>query len=243
VFGIYQPPVRESSCSPRMIPFALKSLRENWSSNYHIVCEDGRALACSRAILSERWPWFKKGWDEACRKAKEVMEGMSPDPDPDLADLTGPGSSAMDKVGNSRFERWKSGLKVEPQTLQLAEPYPVCKALLEYLYTCDLVTPLQHRAPILSALLILAKQYELEDLKRKVVYAMHERLSGSNCLGIYEIASLCACTGLQVRALRMVLVRVSVWLFASSGGLMRRLCLVGHTKERGSKLYPSSRRF
>lgn len=185
-----------------MIPFALKSLRESWSSDYHIVCEDGRALACSKEILKERWPWFKKGWEEACRKAKEAIQGMTTD-----SDSEGPDKPiAEDRTSTPRANRWKSTLKVQPQTLQLAEPYPVCKALLEYFYTHDLVTPLQHRAPILSALLILAKQYELDDLKRKVVYAMHERLSGSNCLGIYEIASLCACTSLQVRALRLVLV-------------------------------------
>ena len=193
-----------------MIPFALKSLRESWSSDYHIVCEDGRALACSKEILKERWPWFKKGWEETCLKAREVVEGMSTDPTSEMTNGDVPSQPVGDKTAASRIDRWKTALKVEPQTLQLAEPYPVCKALLEYLYTHDLVTPLQHRPPILSALLILAKQYELEDLKRKVVYAMHERLSKANCLGIYEIASLCACTSLQVRALRMVLVSATI---------------------------------
>jgi hypothetical protein len=204
MFGIYQPPIRTACSSPRMIPFALKSLREGWSSDFHIVCEDGRALPCSRKILEERWPWFKDNWGQACDKAQEALNGMihasTPNPEGKVE------QELPDKSGLSRYEKWKSGFKIEPQTLHLSEPYPVCKALLEYFYTFDLVTALQHRASILSALLILSKQYELEDLKRKVVYSMNERLSGSNCLGIYEIACLCACTSLQVRALRLVLV-------------------------------------
>jgi len=196
-----------------MIPFALKSLRENWSTDFHVVCEDGRALACSRKILEERWPWFRANWGQVAEKAQgalgEMVHAASPDLEGKLGASATDFAEQADKADTARFQKWKSGLKIEPQTLQLSEPYPVCKALLEYFYTYDLVTPLQHRAPILSALLILSKQYELDDLKRKVVYAMHERLTGSNCLGIYEIACLCACTSLQVRAFRLVLVSLS----------------------------------
>jgi len=213
MFGIYQPPVRTPCASPRMIPFALKSLRESWSSDFHIVCEDGRALACSRRILEERWPWFKTNWGQVAEKAQGAFGDLTCAVSPDLEGRSGATVNDLadqaDKAGAARFQKWKAGFKIDPQTLQLSESYPVCKALLEYFYTYDLVTPLQHRAPILSALLILSKQYELDDLKKKVVYAMHERLTGSNCLGIYEIACLCACTSLQVRALRLVLVGIS----------------------------------
>lgn len=96
------------------------------------------------------------------------------------------------------------------RTLHISESYPVVKAFLEYLYTLDLVTALQHRPPVLSGLLMLAKQYEMGHLKQLAVHAMHTRLDESTALGIYEVATLCECPQLQVRALKVVLVSLSV---------------------------------
>lgn len=216
IFGIYQPPIRDAITVPRLVPFALKSLRESWSSDFFIVCEDGRSLPCSKIVLEQRWLWFRENWDRVCVKARTVIDDMAFTSSPG-EDAFGTATSAsektdpLDNIANASCYKWKSEFKIQPRSLHLSEPYPVCKALLEYLYTHSLVTPLQHRAPILSALLLLAKQYKLEDLKEKVVYTMHERLDEANCLGIYEIASLCGCTSLQVRALRIVLVSTH-WL-------------------------------
>jgi hypothetical protein len=92
------------------------------------------------------------------------------------------------------------------RTVVISEPHPVVMAFLEYIYTLDLVTALQHRVPVLTGLLMFAKQYEVPHLERLTVHALHGRLDEGTALGIYEVATLCECRLLQVRALKMVLV-------------------------------------
>lgn len=91
-------------------------------------------------------------------------------------------------------------------TIRISESYPIVMAFLEYLYTLDLVTVLQHRVPVLSGLLMLAKQYAIPHLMALAVHALHGRLEEDTALAIYEVATLCECVSLQVRALKLVLV-------------------------------------
>lgn len=115
-------------------------------------------------------------------------------------------------------------------TIHISESYPIVMAFLEYLYTLDLVTMLQHRVPVLSGLLMLAKQYGIPHLEALAVHALHGRLEEGTALGIYEVATLCECVSLQVRALKMVLVsRARGCTPVSSWGL----ALVGDTETRG----------
>jgi len=94
--------------------------------------------------------------------------------------------------------------KLTPTYLDLPEPFPVCVAFVQYFYTLSLSTPLQNRAPVLSALLFLAKQYKIGRLAELVVHALHERLDSSNAVGVYEIATLSGQQNLQVRALNVI---------------------------------------
>ena len=94
--------------------------------------------------------------------------------------------------------------KLTPTYLDLPEPFPVCVAFVQYFYTLSLSTPLQNRAPVLSALLFLAKQYKIGRLAELVVHALHERLDSSNAIGVYEIATLSGQQNLQVRALNVI---------------------------------------
>jgi hypothetical protein len=94
--------------------------------------------------------------------------------------------------------------RLNATNLDLPEPFPVCVAFVQYFYTLSLSTQLQNRAPILSALLFLAKQYKIVRLAELVVHALHERLDGSNAVGVYEIATLSGQQNLQVRALNMI---------------------------------------
>lgn len=96
--------------------------------------------------------------------------------------------------------------QARPTEIHISESYPVVQAFLEYVYTLDLVTPLQLRVPVLTGLLMFAKQYEVDHLRKLCVHALHGRLDDATALGIYEIATLCEERGLQVRALKMVLV-------------------------------------
>ncbi|GHJ89586.1 hypothetical protein NliqN6_5988 [Naganishia liquefaciens] len=109
------------------------------------------------------------------------------------------------RVLQARWAWYKNRLGTSSDTIYISESYPIVMAFLEYLYTLDLATALQHRIPVLSGLLMLAKQYGITHLKALAVHALHGRLEESTALGIYEAATLCECSSLQVRALKMVL--------------------------------------
>ncbi|OCF43659.1 regulatory protein ral2 [Kwoniella heveanensis CBS 569] len=183
-YGIYQPPKLEV---PAKIQQAgLTMLDEKLASDFEVICDDGRRVKCSRQILSERWPWFAEQEQSLSDKAAGVLAAA---PAVDINDtLLGSFTPA----------------RLAPTNLTLPEPFPVCVALVQYFYTLSLATPLQNRAPVLSALLFLAKQYKIDRLQKLVIHALHERLEPSIAVGIYEIATLAGEQCLQVRALNMI---------------------------------------
>ncbi|WVW81010.1 hypothetical protein I302_103001 [Kwoniella bestiolae CBS 10118] len=183
-FGIYQPPNLEIPAKVQQA--GLTMLDEKLASDFEVICEDGRRVKCSRQILSERWPWFAEQERALSEKAAGVLAAA---PAVDINDtLLGSFTPA----------------RLAPTNLTLPEPFPVCVALVQYFYTLSLSTALQNRAPVLSALLFLAKQYNIGRLNRLVVHALHERLEPSIAVGIYEIATLAGEQCLQVRALNMI---------------------------------------
>lgn len=77
-------------------------------------------------------------------------------------------------------------------------------AFLQYIYTLTLDTAIQNAPPVLSSLLVMSQQYQLDHLRRLVVYRMHEKLSPESAEGIAEVASICGCESLMIRAWRML---------------------------------------
>ena len=189
-YGIYRPPKLEIGA--KVHETGLTMLDEKIASDFEVICDDGRRVKCSRRLLSDRWPWFAQQERELSDKLAGAIRDA---PTLDIAD-TLLGSFTPARLG--------------PTSLTIPEPFPVCVALVQYFYTLSLATPLQNRAPVLSALLFLAKQYKIERLGRLVVHALHERLEPSLAVGIYEIATLSGEQSLQVRALNMI--HVSNWL-------------------------------
>ena len=191
-FGIYTPPRLE--VPQKMQDAGLSMLDENLASDFEVLCDDGRRIKCSRKLLADRWTWFA----QQERELKQRINGVVSDAPVDINDtLLGACNPA----------------KLSPTHLDLPEPFPVCVAFVQYFYTLSLSTPLQNRAPVLSALLFLAKQYKINRLAELVVHALHERLDGSNAVGVYEIATLSGQQNLQVRALNVI--HVSCYLCLS----------------------------
>ncbi|OXG29117.1 regulatory protein ral2 [Cryptococcus neoformans Tu259-1] len=183
-FGIYQPP---NLVVPTKVQHAsLSMLDEKLASDFEVICDDGRRVKCSRKILSERWPWFADQEREFENKAHGLIS-----------------DAAVVDINDTLLGSFNPA-RLAPHNLTLSEPFPVCVALIQYFYTLSLTTPLQNRAPVLSALLFMSKQYKIERLNRLVVHALHERLDLSNAVGIYEIATLSGEQCLQVRALNMI---------------------------------------
>ncbi|KAF9221639.1 galactose oxidase [Gyrodon lividus] len=193
-FGIYQPPALQLDIP--MQEFGLSALEESVLADFELVCDDGRKIKCSRKTLEDRWPWFKDQRVQFLERARQAIEIMpSSSMDVGLPDLPG----APD-LSESRPDP-----RLTPRAFNLSEPYPITLALMQYFYSLALITPLQHAPAVLSQLLILSSTYQITHLECLVKHAMHRALSNSTSVGVYEVATLCSCRSLQIRALKTVM--------------------------------------
>jgi leucine-zipper-like transcriptional regulator 1 len=185
-FGVYQPPSQEVDI--RMQEMGLAALEEGVLADFEIVCDDDRRLKCSRKLLEDRWPWFKEQrrlFFQAATKALDTLPLSATHVAlPDVPNIT---------------QELRPDPRLTPRLLCLSEPYPITLALLQYFYSFALITPLQHAPAVLSALLVLATNYDLDHLQSLVKHAMHRALSNSTSVGVYEVATLCSCRSLQIR--------------------------------------------
>ncbi|KAF8555731.1 galactose oxidase [Imleria badia] len=193
-FGIYQPPSLRLDVP--MQEFGLSALEEGVLTDFEVVCDDGRRIKCSRKILEDRWPWFKDQRVKFLERAHQAIEILpSSSMDVGLPDLPGAPDSSEPRPDP----------RLTPRAFHLSEPYPITLALLQYFYSLALITPLQHAPAVLSQLLILSNTYHITHLEALVKHAMHRALSNSTSVGVYEVATLCSCRSLQIRALKTVM--------------------------------------
>lgn len=200
-FGIYQPPDLTLSLAAQEL--GLAALEEGTMADFELVCDDGRRISCSRRLLEERWPWFKERRKEFAAAANRVLDSMpnggKARGDVALPELPGALAEADKGIG-------RPDPRLTPRSFHLSEPYPVTLAFLQWIYSQALLTRLQHAPAVLSALLLLATTYQLEALERQVKHAMHRALNPATSVGVYEVATLCDCQSLQIRALKVVMV-------------------------------------
>lgn len=193
-FGIYQPPPLVIDIPQQEL--GLAALEEGVLADFEIVCDDGRKIKCSRKLLEDRWPWFKKQRQlflQAAARAIETVPATSAElPLPDV-------HAASDK------DEERPDPRLTPRAFHLSEPYPITLAFLQYLYSMALLTPLQHAPAVLSQLLLLSSTYDLPHLQSLVKHAMHRALTFATSVGIYGVSTLCNCRSLQIRALRVVM--------------------------------------
>ena len=195
-FGMYTYPALQSPIEGQLL--GLDALEAELAADFDILCEDGRKIKCSRKLLEERWPWFKRQRIRYTEAAKKIMDTQTtsefelPLPDPLPEEIFDQPEDRPDP-------------RLTPRMLRLSEPYPITKALLQYFYTGSLITTLQHAPLVLSALLLLSAIYELPHLSVLVKHIMHQTLSPATSVGVYEVATLCDSQNLQIR-----------WVFARS---------------------------
>ncbi|OAD76078.1 hypothetical protein PHYBLDRAFT_109978, partial [Phycomyces blakesleeanus NRRL 1555(-)] len=84
-------------------------------------------------------------------------------------------------------------------------PYAVVIALLQFIYTDNLLTAQQYQPHILSQLLLLSDMYNLPRLRELSTHALHQMLNMSTAPLIFETAALSHQTSLQIRALKMMI--------------------------------------
>lgn len=188
-FGVYQPP-RLVLEIPQQI-LGLSALEEGIRTDFEVVCSDGRKIKCSRKPLEDRWVWFKKQRGLYLQAAARAIEST-----PTASRARSP-SSLVREPQKKQAEQADPRLSL--RALNLGESYPVTLALLQYMYSMALLTPLQHAPAVISRLLVLSNTYDLPHLRSLVKHALHWALTGDTAPGIYNIASLCGCNGLQLR--------------------------------------------
>jgi len=187
-FGIYQAPMLKLSIP--MQELGLAALEEAVLTDFEIICEDGRKIPCSRKILEERWPWFKEQRLTLLKRAGTTLNNLPSSP---------MHVGLPDVPGTMAFEEPRLDPRLTPRQLFMSEPYPITLALVQYLYSLALITPLQHAPTVLNHLLILSINYQLPHLESLVKHAMHRSLTNSTSVGVYEVATLCSCRSLQIR--------------------------------------------
>ncbi|KAK2459634.1 hypothetical protein APHAL10511_008279 [Amanita phalloides] len=199
-FGIYQPP--QLKLGLRMQEFGLAALEERVMADFEIVCDDGRRIPCSRRLLDERWPWFR---DQRVRMLQMALSTSQALPTSSMHTPlpSTPGTASV--IAPDGTNTVAPDPRLTPRAFHLSEPYPITLAFLQYFYTQALITPLQHAPAVLSQLLVLSTLYALPYLEAIVRHAMHRMLSNSTSVAVYEVATLCSCRSLQIRALKTVM--------------------------------------
>ncbi|TDL18131.1 galactose oxidase [Rickenella mellea] len=197
-FGIYQPPPLSLSLKSQQL--GLAALEEGVLADFEVVCDDGRKIKVSRKVLEGRWGWFRRERERFLAEARRAIEGIG-------SESGGAGGVETPLVEPADLDTKPPDPRLTPRSLLLSEPYPITLALMQYFYTLSLLTPLQHAPAVLSQLLLLSATYELPHLQGLVKHAMHSALSSATSVGVYEVATLCSCQSLQIRALKLVMVR------------------------------------
>ena len=208
--GIYQPPIPRLLESPNAPSFdggglgrgrimGLDAFDAELFADFEVLCEDGRRIKCSRMLLEDRWPWFREHRRKYVNAARRIVATQKPrselelDMQPSL-----PPYLAEQNLSFLPLED-RPDPRLTPRLLRLSEPYPITKALLQYFYTYDLLTPLQHAPLVLSALLLLSSIYNLPHLGELVRHAMHRTLGPMTSVGVYDVTTLCDCQNLNIR--------------------------------------------
>ncbi|UZJ56221.1 hypothetical protein CBS101457_005541 [Exobasidium rhododendri] len=145
--------------------------------DFEIICSDGMKLGCDRAILERRWPWFAAKMQEyrsdAWQKAQEIHRRPSSVTTPTDINTTTATPSLQQPFPHETdlgSITSKADPRITPRHLVIGEASPVVLALLIFLYTRCICTPLQRHPAIVAALLLLSKIYKMDDLE---IWAKH----------------------------------------------------------------------
>jgi hypothetical protein len=184
-FGIYQPPPLELALTTQEL--CLTALEEAVETDYEFICNDGQRIKCSRRLVEGRWPWFGSQISKLLDKIKLAME---------IRPASAAPRSAQDDPSTTDD---KLEPRITSRSFNMAAPYTVTLALLQYFYTLALLTPLQQTPVVLSELLSISTTYNIPHLTTLVKHAMHMNLSETTCDEFYDATTRCGCHSLKVR--------------------------------------------
>lgn len=199
-FGVYRLP--KKTCSTLAQEMGLSLLNEPAVSDFRIIANENQVIPVNSAVLAQRWPYFaqlmEQNQETLHTPPKESVNDTLdvPDPSQDPNEIQPERPPADGKTQQS---------VLKSHSMSFPYPYPVVIALLQFLYTDNLLTAQQYQPHILSQLLLLADMYDLPRLRELATHALHQMLNMSTAPLIFETAALSHQTSLQVRALKMMI--------------------------------------
>ncbi|KAI8328894.1 hypothetical protein BC941DRAFT_463863 [Chlamydoabsidia padenii] len=176
-FGVYQLP--RVTCSTLAQEMGLSLLNEPAVSDFYMVTRENQSIPVNSAVLAQRWPYF--------------------------ADLMETNKHAATGMDSGLESTQITNTIMKSHSMLFPYSYPVVIALLQFIYTDNLLTAQQYQPHILAQLLLLSDMYELPRLKTLTTHALHQMLNMSTAPLIFETAALSHQTSLQIRALKMMI--------------------------------------
>ncbi|OBZ82139.1 Protein ral2 [Choanephora cucurbitarum] len=111
----------------------------------------------------------------------------------------------IEEVTEESIEEEEQFSMIKSHYMSFPYPHTVVIALLQFIYTDNLLTAQQYQPQILSQLLLLADMYDIPRLSQLATHALHQMLNMSTAPLIFETAALSHQTSLQIRALKMMI--------------------------------------
>ncbi|KAG2198460.1 hypothetical protein INT47_004447 [Mucor saturninus] len=230
-FGVYSLP--KVTCSSLAQEMGLRLLNEPAVSDFHIITQDNLSIPVNSAVLSQRWPYFANLMKDNHEKVKsqstskrssqlqpetttvtptqEVIEDTIKEDASVTSSLSTLSSTEakedqqpMEAIA-TKTDNIKEVTLIKSHYMSFPYPHTVVIALLQYIYTDNLLTAQQYQPHILSQLLLLSDMYDIPRLRELSTHALHQMLNMSTAPLIFETAALSHQTSLQIRALKMMI--------------------------------------
>lgn len=202
-FGVYNLP--KPTCSSLAQEMGLSLLNEPSVSDFRIITRERQSIAVNSAVLAQRWPYFaelmKTNRDITPETTSTTPTQQSNSNTSNDAPMPDDNESQPDTPQPQPLQR----SAIKSHSMMFPYPHAVVVALLQYIYTDNLLTAQQYQPHVLSQLLLLADMYNLTRLRELTTHALHQMLNMSTAPLIFETAALSHQTSLQIRALKMMI--------------------------------------
>ncbi|ORY94117.1 hypothetical protein BCR43DRAFT_495890 [Syncephalastrum racemosum] len=198
-FGVYRLP--KKTCSTLAQEMGLSLLNEPAVSDFRIIANENQVIPVNSAVLAQRWPYFA----QLMEQNQETLQAPVKESSNQTLDVPDPSQDPNEIQPERPQTDTKAQSILKSHSMSFPYPYPVVIALLQFLYTDNLLTAQQYQPHILSQLLLLADMYDLPRLRELATHALHQMLNMSTAPLIFETAALSHQTSLQVRALKMMI--------------------------------------
>ncbi|KAF7726240.1 hypothetical protein EC973_008950 [Apophysomyces ossiformis] len=187
-FGVYRLP--KVTCCTLAQEMGLRLLNEPAVSDFTIITRENQTIPVNSAVLCQRWPYFNQ----------LLKDSQNNDNNNNNAD-----NNNKDDNEEAEKDLVPAPTTIKSHSMSFPYPYPVVIALLQFIYTDNLLTAQQYQPHILSQLLLLADMYDLPRLRELATHGLHQMLNMTTAPLIFETSALSHQTSLQIRALKMMI--------------------------------------